>query len=251
MAEELKWNEGLQTYAERRDFWTGAEQPAPGLEQSTRREEDSNIGVGIVTLMSATRATSQEDATTRLDSESAAARPSNSETSTPTSNTNPDVSAFALSSSTLPSTRTSQTSDVFSSPNMSPCQTSPSSVNSKTDCPPTLIPLAPPLLLPADHPDLAEITPATYTTIYSKCVVQALAPSFPINLKDVVGSLVQGWKDDGEWPPKATAPEKSLTVPKRDSLRERMRGLRVDGDDDRLERAARRSVGKVKRALGR
>lgn len=82
--------------------------------------------------------------------------------------------------------------------------------------------------------------------------MQNLAPSVPINLKHVVGSLVQGWKDDGEWPPKSAIVEKEAGgVGKRDGLREKIRGLRVDGEEVRLERVARRSVGKVKRALMR
>jgi hypothetical protein len=53
----------------------------------------------------------------------------------------------------------------------------------------------------------ASILPAAYNTIYDKVVVQALTPSCPMNLKDVTRSCVQGWKRDGEWPPKGTAQE--------------------------------------------
>lgn len=33
-------------------------------------------------------------------------------------------------------------------------------------------------------------------------VTQGITPSVPINLSDVVQALVQGWKANGDWPPK-------------------------------------------------
>lgn len=33
-------------------------------------------------------------------------------------------------------------------------------------------------------------------------VTQGITPAVPINLSDVVRALVQGWKDNGDWPPK-------------------------------------------------
>jgi hypothetical protein len=73
----------------------------------------------------------------------------------------------------------------------------------------TEIPVAP-SLLPATNPIRASITPAAYKTIYDKVVIQSLSPSCPVNLKDIMHSCVQGWKRDGEWPPKGTAPEPML-----------------------------------------
>jgi len=67
----------------------------------------------------------------------------------------------------------------------------------------TEIPIPDPLL-PPTNAIRASITPATYNTIYDKVVVQSLTPSCPINLRDVTRSCVQGWKRDGEWPPKGT-----------------------------------------------
>jgi len=68
------------------------------------------------------------------------------------------------------------------------------------------IPIAP-AILPPENAMRASILPAAYNTIYDKVVVQALTPSCPMNLKDVTRSCVQGWKRDGEWPPKGTAQE--------------------------------------------
>lgn len=68
------------------------------------------------------------------------------------------------------------------------------------------IPIAPPIL-PPENQMRASILPGAYNTIYDKVVVQSLQPSCPMNLKDVTRSCVQGWKRDGEWPPKSSAPE--------------------------------------------
>lgn len=75
----------------------------------------------------------------------------------------------------------------------------------------TEIPVAPPLL-PPTNPMRASISPAAYPVIYDKVVLQNLAPSCPVNLQDIINSCVQGWKRDGEWPPKGGAPEASIRV---------------------------------------
>ncbi|KAF4635103.1 hypothetical protein G7Y89_g2993 [Cudoniella acicularis] len=66
----------------------------------------------------------------------------------------------------------------------------------------TEIPIAPPLI-PATNAMRASIKPDAYNTIYDKVILQQLTPSCPMNLKDVTRSCVQGWKRDGEWPPKS------------------------------------------------
>jgi hypothetical protein len=70
----------------------------------------------------------------------------------------------------------------------------------------TEVPVAPPLL-PPTNAMRASITPAAYSTIYEKVVVQGLQPSCPMNLKDVVNSCVKGWQQDGTWAPKGVTPE--------------------------------------------
>lgn len=247
--EEMKWNEGLRAFAERRDFWTGAESEMaiPGV--SVKQPERSSTQA--IAFIATGQVTDQEDPTYENITETKTLGPSDSDNSTPVSAQSFDASASILSS-TLPSTHTGQSSDLLPSPTTLNYSPPTPALTALDDPPPTLVPIAPPLLSPNQHPDLMEITPAVYPTIYSKCVVQGIAPSCPVNLKDVVGCLVQGWKEDGEWPPKSTIQEKGVGgMGKRDSLRQKMRGLRVDGEEVRLERVARRSVGKVKRALRR
>ncbi|KAI4848256.1 hypothetical protein E4T44_04041 [Aureobasidium sp. EXF-8845] len=71
-----------------------------------------------------------------------------------------------------------------------------------------MIPVAPPLL--PDNAVRNRITTNTYSDIYTKIVLQSRTPSIPINLTDVTRSLVHGWKEEGQWPPKPTPAEPSL-----------------------------------------
>ena len=172
LREEMEWNEGLRTYTERRDAWTGAR--------------------------------------TRL---------------TPTTPLPTLISPFVS-----PYSQARPPANGTTSPPPSPC---------------TVIPVAPPIL-PLDHPIRATVQPATYPQIYSAIIVQGLAPTVPINLKDVVNSLVAGWKKDGEWPPKSDAEKNDLAQV----------AVAVAGEGTGLglgthpRKSVRRSVGKVKRALG-
>jgi hypothetical protein len=71
-----------------------------------------------------------------------------------------------------------------------------------------MIPVAPPLL--PDNAVRSRITTNTYSDIYTKIVLQSRTPSIPINLTDITRSLVHGWKEEGQWPPKPTPAEPSL-----------------------------------------
>jgi hypothetical protein len=65
-----------------------------------------------------------------------------------------------------------------------------------------LIPIAKPML--ASNAIRKSITPKAYPDIYNKVVLSSRTPSVPINLADMTKAIVQGWKDNGEWPPKTT-----------------------------------------------
>lgn len=73
----------------------------------------------------------------------------------------------------------------------------------------TLLPIAPPLL-PPSTPMRRNITSRAHSTIYDKVVMQSQTPMCPINLQTVVSSCVEGWKRDGEWPPRGTEPEAAV-----------------------------------------
>lgn len=64
----------------------------------------------------------------------------------------------------------------------------------------TEIPIAPPFI-PAENGMRKMITPANYSTIYDKVILNQITPLCPINLKDITKSCVKGWQRDGEWAP--------------------------------------------------
>lgn len=96
----------------------------------------------------------------------------------------------------------------------------------------TLLPMPPPLL--PDHPVRTKINHSTYSEIYSKIIVQGRTPSVPINLSDVTRSLVAGWKENGEWPPRPSAPEPIIAGKKK----------KPDGSGHHLKKSVQ-AVGRV------
>lgn len=79
----------------------------------------------------------------------------------------------------------------------------------------SLVPVAPPLL--PDNAIRKSISPRAYPDIFNKIVVSTRTPAVPINLSDMTKALVAGWKENGEWPPKA-APLDPLAGKKRTAL---------------------------------
>lgn len=77
----------------------------------------------------------------------------------------------------------------------------------------------------------------------------------PINLSDVVGALVHGWKEKGEWPPREGAGETTASTAARRDPRGAGRGLGIDekGDGRVLGKSsalAKKGVGRMRKALG-
>lgn len=141
---EMKENEGLRIWVERRDAWTGA------------------AAVRKYAMQRAAATTSTVEATVgSID-------PTSSDASTPM-----------------------DTDSQSSSRDDEPASVEP------------LVPLARPFL--ADNAIRKSITPKTYPDIFNKIVLSARTPSVPINLSDMTKALVQGWQENGEWPPKAAA----------------------------------------------
>lgn len=52
----------------------------------------------------------------------------------------------------------------------------------------------------------------SYSELYEKVVRDNRSPAIPINLAHMTNVIVQGWKDEGNWPPKNGLPEPSITV---------------------------------------
>lgn len=99
----------------------------------------------------------------------------------------------------------------------SPCEgnsTTSKPQSTPTYTPITQIPIAQPLI-PPENGIRSQIGPAVYGKIYEKVVTSSITPAVPINLKDITRSCVEGWKREGEWPPRPTAPEPSIAHGKR------------------------------------
>lgn len=83
--------------------------------------------------------------------------------------------------------------------------------------------------------------------------MQGLAPTVPVNLRDVTGALVRGWKEDGLWPPKSTVAEVGPGVGgvgRRNGGGGGRNGERGKAEKGERERGLAKGVGAVKRALG-
>lgn len=190
--EETAWNEGLRHWTAQRDAWSGAKPP-------TQR-------AGLV------RAASGTDSGSGRDAASAASLGSSPRSSTSTQS--------EATGSTQPSTATT-------SPD--PAAMRLAHAQAHTPAPPAsdlLIPVIAPIL--PNHPVRKKIAPSLYAEIYTKIIAQSRTPSVPINLANLTRALVQGWKVDGEWPPKVGVPEASIGRRKRGSvggLRESVRAV--------------------------
>lgn len=171
LREEMQWNKGLELFVNRRDEWCCA-RPAAEVRLAERKSSAAERRVPAV-------------AATETGSTSSSPRSSTSSTPPQTTTSTPGTSPSATPDSLT----------------VAP----PSTISPDLDI---LIPLAPSLL--PTHPIRRKISQNMYPEIYSKVILQSRTPSVPINLSNLVKALVQGWKDDGEWPPKAGPVEPSL-----------------------------------------
>ncbi|KAG8627005.1 hypothetical protein KVT40_004488 [Elsinoe batatas] len=169
LEQEMSWNTGLAHFIARRDAWTCARQPSqiPPLPAAALAEPRAFHRRSRLSI-------SSRGASSRTSAESSTRSIASSHT--------PDLDAHA-----------------------SPSPSSPS----KTPPPPTeplpatltiMIPIPPPLL--PNHPIRAKIGTSAYSEIYSKIILQARTPTVPINLSHITKSLVRGWIEEGNWPPK-------------------------------------------------
>ena len=167
LAEEMVYNDGLRCFVQRRDAWTGARQVSPSDNGLTRPRTKRSSIYSLLPGRSS---------------------PADAE---------PDSDAG------LSRTRTKRSSihSILPGRGSHHADSEPEAASERGRA--TQIPIAAPIL-PAKNAMRASITPGAYNTIYDKVILQQLTPSCPMNLKDVTRSCVQGWKRDGEWPPKSS-----------------------------------------------
>jgi Protein of unknown function (DUF4050) len=106
-----------------------------------------------------------------------------------------------------------------------------------------------PSLLPEDNLIRCSIKPTMYPVIYSKVVLQSLTPTVPVRLPDMIGALVQGWKSEGNWPPKSAVTSASIIQEGGRRTSELLKFRRRENAVAEKGRM-RKSVGAVKKVLG-
>ncbi|PGH05213.1 hypothetical protein GX51_03112 [Blastomyces parvus] len=211
MEEESAWNEGLRIWIERRDAWTGAR-----LRKSTtgsQRNGSITGATGSTEASGAGSCTNEESEDVEMASlepteqGAASSQPLSSSSSRDMQMSNARISSPPNSLDNMGINGAASPINTYDNVNFSPNHTLPDSEE-------PLIPVVEPLL-PITNPVRASIKPSIYPSIYSKVVIQSLTPAIPINLSDVTKALVQGWKADGEWPPKPTVTQDVPIVKKR------------------------------------
>ncbi|KIW06265.1 uncharacterized protein PV09_02737 [Verruconis gallopava] len=181
LQEELQYNPGLCFFLRRRNAWTGA---VP----KTRIKHAAEVP--------------QHLPATSSDS---------SPIGTPLSVSSVPAENATGSMEGVENTSTSHTDSITSispwiPPSHAPIFQPPKDPDSLID---VLIPLAPPLI-PPSNPVRMSLTSRSQSELYGKIVRDSRTPAIPINLADMTRIIVQGWKDEGNWPPRGTAPEPSI-----------------------------------------
>lgn len=253
MDEEMAWNEGLRMWMARRDAWSGArtrrqirvkeekkkleESRALGKSQgvvdgvdsaegpnagrsrteahvSPDASEVTNLANKTEASLSITEKEKIEELPRRQDQEeeqSTAPDEEKHKESTETSITEPDQQASAKERPNSASSAAIEDSDDEQEVR------TPAVDEEEEELDEPLIPVAPPFIS-AENSIRATINQSIYPSIYTKVVVQGMSPTVPVNLADLTKAMVQGWKADGQWPPKPAVSsivlQDDATVPK-------------------------------------
>ncbi|KAJ5905798.1 uncharacterized protein N7473_002714 [Penicillium subrubescens] len=230
--DEMAWNEGLRMFMARRDAWSGArtqrqirakeqKRKLAAMQDQTNGSSDvkgvnaaEDGGAGIPpptdarahgetgdTSMLANKAESCLSITEKEKVEEQLRRQDQDEEQS----TAPDEETKRKESTETCITEPDQT--IGYTPRINTAEIDDKDSGEESDCEEEeeldepLIPVAPPFISSA-NPVRATITPSIYPSIYTKVVVQGMTPTIPVNLADLTKAMVQGWKADGQWPPK-------------------------------------------------
>lgn len=253
MDDEMDWNEGLRVWMARRNAWSGAK-----TRRQIRAEEEKRALVGVQTdttdqsdLEGANGTSSATSPSTTMTG-GASGSVSDLATKTETSlaivdrekseelqqrvdltsgqqgdqeeeqSTAPDEEARGKASSETNITEP-EANDPISLTSFPAVEDQTEEEKEEDELDEPLIPVAPPFIS-NDNPVRATIMPSIYPSIYTKVVVQGMTPTIPVNLAHLTKAMVQGWKSDGQWPPKPAATSIVLadnaTIPKKPEERE-------------------------------
>jgi hypothetical protein len=233
MDEEMTWNDGLRVWMARRNAWSGAktrrqiraeeEKRATGLTDTTDQSDglEAENGTSSTSSQSTTLSGSGKDSVGDLaarteTSLAIADREKGEELQHGMDLTSGQQGDQEEGQSTAPeeeikgkaSSETNITEPDHTPANDSAHLTSFPAVEDQTEeekeeeeLDEPLVPVAPPFISD-DNPVRATIMPSIYPSIYTKVVVQGMTPTMPVNLAHLTKAMVQGWKADGQWPPK-------------------------------------------------
>lgn len=211
--EEAAWNDGLACFEARRDAWTGARTVRLKKKPATPSSGLASISPRRLFFRATPPATPLSSSPNDRRSGDSPRTPSDSSDAPPLSKNHTKSSAHSVP------------------PAHHPIE--------------TLIPVAPPLLPPANAMR-ASISPSVFPALYDKLVVNGLTPSCPVNLHDMIRACVVGWKRDGEWPPRAvveTAPVRRRKRKSAESGARRMSLGRLGKEDGGIRRSMQKFFG--------
>ncbi|KAI9901557.1 hypothetical protein N3K66_003374 [Trichothecium roseum] len=215
LRKEAQWNEGLACFEARRNAWTNAKtvrmkvKPETSMPTSPSRTARRFSGFFRKSISGAPQSWILHQQQSGNASEVQDSSPAEGEKSS---------SGDKASQTTAPSERSSSSSY--------PVQ--------------VIIPVAAPILPPA-NPLRQSIQQSNYLQVYDKLVANSLTPSCPINLADMIGACVSGWKRDGEWPPRPTPGIDPAFSPSMLQARKAKRKS-ISGNDAHGAGARRRSI---------
>ncbi|KAE8393627.1 hypothetical protein BDV23DRAFT_148906 [Aspergillus alliaceus] len=219
MEDEMRWNEGLRTWVERRDAWTGAKSREEIIaRRQVRMQAQAQSAVQESGTENREEGSSRPVSASSGDGEDLAARTEASLSVAEKDGSGLEGPSVVPGLSQLGEEQKESTEEIALRETMA---TGAVPVDATTPAPAPATaaatatastfahqgpedPFVPvvPSLISGSNPIRASITASMYPSIYSKVVVQGLTPTVPINLADVTKAMVQGWKSDGQWPPK-------------------------------------------------
>ncbi|KAJ5513218.1 hypothetical protein N7463_002770 [Penicillium fimorum] len=238
MDDEMAWNEGLRVWMARRNAWCGAKTrrqiraeeakralggaqtdttdqcngvglgenntTSPGSSQSATLPGQGSDGIGASDLAARTEMSlsvadreKSEELQRRVDMTSGQQDDQEEGLSTA-----PDEGAGKASSETNITVPDQKFAAIVpTQPTLTAAEDQTEEEKEEEELDEPLCPVAPPFISD-DNPVRATINPAIYPSIYTKVVVQGMTPTVPVNLAHLTKAMVQGWKSDGQWPPK-------------------------------------------------
>lgn len=270
MEEEMAWNEGLRVWHARRDAWSGArtrrqirawekrkvaaDDADEKQVESTTHESGSPKETDVIATETSAQPVTNGDAPDN-DDKTIAVQATKAEESLgiadhdqPREEPSQRRQDQEEEQSTAPDEETKRkgsTETSITEPDQhAPPGTDAAAADSEEDeLDEPLLPVAPPFIS-TSNPIRAGINSSIYPSIYTKVVVQGMTPTVPVNLADLTKAMVQGWKTDGQWPPKPAVSNIVLaddaSVPKKDKDADRAAGDRPARRKDSITSAVRK-----------